>query len=62
MRLRADLSAQKTFQVSETETRELVEGTRESNVFPMRDHLFDPKAISCFRKKANRKIELLATP
>ena len=55
------MSAQKALRGSETETRELLGGTEENCVSPMRGHDLPSRQINEFLQKGNRK-ELVARP
>ena len=52
--MKGPVSAQKAVQGSETETRELLGGTEENSVSPLRDHL-PSRQINDFLRKGNRK-------
>ena len=57
------VSAQKALRGSETETRELLGGTEENSVSPMRGHWFALQANQWFfTKRKQKKIELVARP
>ena len=57
------VSAQKALRGSETETRELLGGTEENSVSPMRGHWFALQANQWFfTKRKQEKIELVAKP
>ena len=53
--LQGAASAQKAFQGSETETRELLGGTTENSVSPVRGHLFAIQANQCFFTKRKQE-------
>ena len=57
------VSAQKALRGSETETRELLGGTEENRVSPMRGHWFALQANQwVFSERKQKKIELVASP
>ena len=61
--LKGAVSAQKALRGSKTETGELLGGTEENSVSPMRDHWFALQANQwVFTKRKQKKIELLARP
>ena len=61
--LRGAVSAPKALQGSETETRELLGGTEENSVSPMRGHWFALQANQWFFTKwKQKKIEVVARP
>ena len=61
--LKGAVLAQKALQGSETETRELLEGTEENSVSPMRGHCFALQANQrFFHNMETEKIELVARP
>ena len=61
--MKGAVSTQKALQGSETETRELLGGTTENSVSPMRGHWFALLANqSFFIKRKQKKIELVARP
>ena len=50
-------SSKKTFSGSETETRKLLEGPKENNIFPMRG-----QSIMIFQKSKQENFELVVRP
>ena len=55
------MSDQKALQGSETETRELLGGTKEKNIFPTKGSMICPPSL-IFYKKELEKNELVARP
>ena len=57
------VSAQKALQGSETETRELLGGTKEKSISPTRGHRFTLcKSMIFYQKETEKKSDLVARP
>ena len=59
--MKGAVSAQKALKVSETETRELLGGTKKKSISPIRSML-SRQINDFFTKRKQKKIELVARP